>query len=114
MVRLLRGREVKPPEPKKKWGAQPTRRRLLWNRDPYCFWCGRIRPDARLGRPSSLIIASGVERPPSRRSVPALDVLSYPLLICRAEDEAVVGSINWSQIQSCARRGLTRPRDDHP
>jgi hypothetical protein len=41
-ARLLQGRGVPPPAAKKKGDSAPTRRRLLWRRDPRCFWCGRV------------------------------------------------------------------------
>lgn len=49
-LRLIReakageGREAGPsPAPKPaREKSQPTRRRLLWRRDPRCFWCGRV------------------------------------------------------------------------
>lgn len=39
-VTLLQGRPPPVRAAKKKGGARPTRRRVLWNRDPRCFWCG--------------------------------------------------------------------------
>jgi 5-methylcytosine-specific restriction endonuclease McrA len=42
-ARLLQGKEVLAKSAITKTGdAKPTRRRLLWNRDPRCFWCGRV------------------------------------------------------------------------
>ncbi len=33
---------VSPPPAKPEAKSQPTRRRILWRRDPRCFWCGRV------------------------------------------------------------------------
>lgn len=41
-ARLLGGKELPPRTAKKKGDPRPTRRRLLWRRDPRCFWCGRV------------------------------------------------------------------------
>jgi hypothetical protein len=37
-ARLLGGKELPPRPAKKKGDARPTRRRVLWNREPRCFW----------------------------------------------------------------------------
>jgi hypothetical protein len=40
-ARLLRSGEA-PQRVKPKGDPQPTRRRVLWRKDPRCFWCGRV------------------------------------------------------------------------
>jgi hypothetical protein len=59
---LARGRK---PQPQK-----PTRRRVLWRRDPRCFWCGVVTTFATHGRPDSATVDHLYPRGHPRRSDP--------------------------------------------
>jgi len=49
---------------------RPTRRRVLWRRDPRCFWCGRLTVFETFGREDSATLDHLFSRRHPRRSDP--------------------------------------------
>lgn len=77
-VRALVQGKVPPPKPGKR-----NRRRQLWNRDPRCFWCGRVTDIRTANAPDSATVEHLYARGQPKRTESTLRYLPDTVLACR-------------------------------
>lgn len=74
---LIKGKSP-PPKP-----GKPNRRRQLWNRDPRCFWCGRVTDIRTTNAPDSATVEHLYARGQPKREEATRRHLPATLLACR-------------------------------